>query len=64
MRRSEESVETKLQRIAAKACKESDVRFTSLFHLMKEELLRGMFSAAEEGCRSRHRSGNKTGIRA
>jgi len=38
-----ESVETKLQRIAEKARKEPDCQFTSLFHLMDKELLRGCF---------------------
>jgi RNA-directed DNA polymerase len=38
-----ESVETKLQRIAEKARKEPDCQFTSLFHLMDMELLRGCF---------------------
>jgi RNA-directed DNA polymerase len=36
---NEESVETKLQRIASKARKDSKCRFTSLFHLMNRELL-------------------------
>lgn len=38
-----ESVETKLQRIAEKARKEPSCKFTSLFHLMNVELLRGCF---------------------
>lgn len=38
-----ESVDTKLRRIASKARKESTFRFTSLFHLMNMELLRGCF---------------------
>ena len=38
-----ESVETKLQRIAEKARKEPDCQFTSLFHLMDVEFLRGCF---------------------
>ncbi|MFH0997707.1 MAG: hypothetical protein V1844_19760 [Pseudomonadota bacterium] len=38
-----ESVETKLQRIAEKACKEPSCQFTNLFHMMDEELLRGCF---------------------
>lgn len=41
--RSGESVETKLHRIARKACNEPKFQFTSLFHLMNEELLRGCF---------------------
>lgn len=38
-----ESVETKLQRIAEKARKEPGFKFTSLFHLMNTEFLRGCF---------------------
>ena len=34
-----ESVETKLRRIARKARREPEFRFTSLFHLMDKELL-------------------------
>ena len=37
--RSGEPVETKLLRIAAKARKEGKFKFTSLYHLMNEELL-------------------------
>jgi group II intron reverse transcriptase/maturase len=40
---NEESVETKLQRIAEKARSDSTCRFTSLFHLMNRELLWGCF---------------------
>ena len=40
---SEESVETKLQRIAEKASKDKRCQFTSLFHLMNRELLLGCF---------------------
>jgi RNA-directed DNA polymerase len=40
---SGEPVETKLQRIAEKARKEPDFKFTSLYHLMNEELLRGCY---------------------
>ena len=43
MPRHEESVETKLQRIAEKAGREPKFQFTSLFHLMNEELLLGCF---------------------
>ena len=43
MLRNREMVATKLQRIAEKARKESGCRFTSLFHLMNEELLRECF---------------------
>ncbi len=39
-----ESVETKLHRIACKARRESEFRFTSLFHRMDMELLRGCFA--------------------
>ncbi|MHC4913730.1 MAG: group II intron reverse transcriptase/maturase [Planctomycetota bacterium] len=41
--RSGEPVETKLRRIAEKARKEPRFKFTSLYHLMNEELLRGCF---------------------
>jgi len=40
---SGESVKTKLHRIAEKARKEPGVKFTSLYHLMNEELLRECF---------------------
>ena len=40
---SGEPVETKLHRIAEKARKELRFKFTSLYHLMNEELLRGCF---------------------
>ena len=40
---SGEPVETKLRRIAEKARKESSFKFTSLYHLLNEELLRGCF---------------------
>src|SRR5512137_1343165 len=40
---SEESVVTKLRRIAEKARKEPSFKFTSLYHLMNEELLRECF---------------------
>lgn len=43
MLRNEETVATKLQRIAEKARNEPDCRFTSLFHLMNVELLWGCF---------------------
>jgi group II intron reverse transcriptase/maturase len=42
-------VETKLLRIAEKARKEPAFQFTSLFHLMNEELLRGCFAAMKSG---------------
>ena len=41
---NEESVQTKLQRIALKASKDKDCQFTSLFHLMNEELLLECFA--------------------
>ena len=41
--RSGEPVETKLRRIAEKARKEPGFKFTSLYHLMNGELLRGCF---------------------
>ena len=41
--RSGEPVETKLHRIAEKARKEPSFKFTSLYHLLNEELLRGCF---------------------
>ncbi len=47
--RSGESVETKLLRIAEKARKEPRFQFTSLFHLMSEELLRGCFAELKSG---------------
>ncbi|MES9858930.1 MAG: group II intron reverse transcriptase/maturase [Sedimenticola sp.] len=53
MLRNEERVETKLQRSAEKARAEENCRFTSLFHLMTEELLLGCF----EGLRTNAASG-------
>lgn len=41
---NEETVQTKLQRIALKASKDKDCQFTSLFHLMNEELLLECFT--------------------
>jgi RNA-directed DNA polymerase len=46
---SGESVETKLLRIAEKARKEPELQFTSLYHLMNEELLRGCFAELKRG---------------
>ena len=40
---SGEPMATKLHRIVEKACKEPTFKFTSLYHLMNEELLRGCF---------------------
>jgi RNA-directed DNA polymerase len=45
-------VETKLQRIAEKARKEPGFKFTSLFHLMNEELLLGCFERLKEDAAS------------
>lgn len=53
MHSNEESVETKLQRIAEKASSDPTCQFTSLFHLMNVELLRGCF----EGLRNNAASG-------
>ena len=50
--RSREPVETKLHRIAEKACKEHELRFTSLFHLMGKELLRECFEKLRGGAAS------------
>ncbi len=47
-----ESVETKLQRIAEKARKEPSCQFTSLFHLMDKELLRGCFEGLRKDAAS------------
>lgn len=47
--RSGESVETKLLRIAEKARKEPEFQFTSLYHLMNGELLRGCFAKLKSG---------------
>lgn len=46
---SGESVETKLLRIAEKARREPEFQFTSLFHLMNEELMRGCFAELKTG---------------
>ena len=53
MHSNEESVETKLRRIANKASRDTSCQFTSLFHLMTEELLLGCF----EGLRNNAASG-------
>lgn len=45
---SGEPVDTKLHRIAEKARKESQFKFTSLYHLMNEELLRECFKWLRE----------------
>jgi group II intron reverse transcriptase/maturase len=47
--RSGESVETKLLRIAEKARREPKFQFTSLYHLMNEELLRSCFAGLKGG---------------
>ncbi len=44
MHRNDETVQTKLQRIALKASKDKHCQFTSLFHLMNEELLLECFT--------------------
>jgi RNA-directed DNA polymerase len=49
---NEESVETKLQRIAEKAGSNPDFQFTSLFHLMNEELLLGCFDRLRKNAAS------------
>ena len=61
--RSGEPVATKLRRIAEKARKEPRFKFTSLYHLMNEELLRGVLSAAAEGCGCRHRQNDQGFVR-
>jgi group II intron reverse transcriptase/maturase len=45
-------VETKLQRIAEKARKDPSCKFTSLFHLMNTELLRGCFEGLRKDAAS------------
>ena len=49
---NEESVETKLQRIAEKAGSAPELQFTSLFHLMNEEMLLGCFERLRENAAS------------
>jgi hypothetical protein len=50
--RGGESVTTKLHRIAEKARKEPGFKFTSLYHLMNEDLLRGCFcQRVGQGCK-------------
>ena len=49
---NEESVATKLQHIAEKAKSDLDCKFTSLFHLMNEELLRGCFEQLRKNAAS------------
>jgi len=49
MHSNDETVETKLQRIAEKAGRDPESRFTSLFHLVSKELLLGCFNALKEG---------------
>ena len=46
---SGETMETKLHRIAEKARKEPKFKFTSLYHLMNEELLRECFKRLRKG---------------
>ncbi len=52
MLRNRESVGTKLQRIAEKARNDSKCKFTSLFNLMNEELLRGCFEGLRKDAAS------------
>lgn len=47
-----ENVETKLLRIAEKARKDPSCKFTSLFHLMNKELLRGCFEGLRKDAAS------------
>jgi RNA-directed DNA polymerase len=47
-----EDVETRLQRIAEKARREPSFKFTSLFHLMNEDLLRGCFEGLRKDAAS------------
>jgi RNA-directed DNA polymerase len=47
--RSGEAMETKLRRIAGKARKDPYFKFTSLYHLMNEELLRECFKRLRKG---------------
>lgn len=47
-----EDVETKLLRIAEKARKDPSCKFTSLFHLMNKELLRGCFEGLRKDAAS------------
>ena len=49
---NEESVVTKLQRIAEKASNTHDFQFTSLFHLMNEELRLGCFEQLRKNAAS------------
>jgi group II intron reverse transcriptase/maturase len=49
---NDESVETKLQRIAEKASSTPEFQFTSLFHLMNEELLLGCFDRLRKNAAS------------
>jgi len=49
MHSNEETVETKLQRIAQRACRDPKAQFSSLFHLMDRELLWGCFHALKDG---------------
>lgn len=49
---NEESVETKLQRITKKAHSDPKCRFTSLFHLMNQELLWECFWQLKDSCAS------------
>ncbi len=48
MHSNEETVSTKLQRIALKASKDKRCQFTSLFHLMNKALLLECFTRLKE----------------
>ena len=52
MYRNEESVNTKLQRIAERASRDKHCQFTSLFHLMNRELLLECFTQLRENAAS------------
>lgn len=52
MHSNREGMETKFQRIAEKALKEPGCRFTSLFHLMDVELLKGCFEGLRKDAAS------------
>ena len=52
MYRNEESVNTKLQRIAERASRDKHCQFSSLFHLMNKELLLECFTQLRENAAS------------
>ena len=55
VRSSGSPVATQLQRIAEKARKAPGFQFTSLYHLVNEELLRGCFQRLRKDAASWHR---------